>query len=373
MLTSFTSDRKYASFTFRGHAPGEHDAMTHPIPSTLADAALAAVLAGCSSHAATPPEPEPAIPVHVAPVGRGEVRHPVKAAGTVGAKDRRDLSFKVGGLLARITVREGDAIRKGQVLAALDETELSAGVRQAREGLEKARRDRDRARTLSAAGVIPRAAGEDAETAHAVAEAALEAATFNLRHAVIVAPDAGWVDRRMAEPGEIAAPGRPVLQVSGLARGFVVRVNLPDRDVLGLAPGGAATVTLDAAPGQPLPARIAEISRSATRGTGTYQVELGLVPGARAPRLLNGLTAKVEIERNVSDARTVPIAALQDGDGASGAVFVADGDRARRIPVRVAFLQGGQVVLASGLDGVDQVVTDGASRLVDGAHLRLVP
>lgn len=347
--------------------------MTHPIPSLLAAAVLAAFTAGCSSHAATPPEPEPAIPIHLAPVGRGEVRRPVKAAGIVVAKDRRDLSFKVGGLLARVAVREGDSVRKGQLLASLDETELSAGVRQAREGLEKARRDRERARTLSAAGVIPRAAGEDAETAHAVAEAALEAAAFNLRHAVIVAPDDGWVDRRLAEPGEVAAPGRPVLSVSGLARGFVVRVNLPDRDVLGLAPGDPATVILDAAPGRPLPARIAEISRSATRGTGTYPVELRIAAEAGAPRLLNGLTAKVEIERSVADARTVPIAALQDGDGASGAVFVVDGDRARRVPVRVAFLQDGQVVLASGLEGVDRVVTDGAARLVDGARLRLVP
>jgi hypothetical protein len=52
---------------------------------------------------------------------------------------------------------------------------------------------------------------------------------------------------------------------------------------------------------------------------------------------------------------------------------VADGGRARRIQVRVAFLQDGQVVLASGLDGVDAVVTDGAARLVDGARLHLVP
>jgi multidrug efflux system membrane fusion protein len=347
--------------------------MPHAHPTTLAAATLAALLAGCTTRAATSPEPEPAVPVHVAPVVHGEVRRPVKAAGTVGAKDRRELSFKVGGLIARVEVRDGDAVHRGQVLASLDVTELSAGVRQAREGLEKARRDRDRARTLAAAEVIPRAAGEDAETAMAIAAAALQAAEFNLLHARITAPDDGWVDRRLAEPGEVAAPGRPIVQVSGLARGFVVRVNLPDRDVLGLAPGGGARVTLDAAPGQPLPARIAEISRSATRGTGTYQVELRLEPGRGAPRLLNGLTAKVEIERNVADAVTVPLAALQDGDGASGSVFVADGGRARRIPVRVAFLQDGQVVLASGLDGVDAVVTDGAARLVDGARLHLVP
>lgn len=342
-------------------------------PTYLAAATLAAILAGCSSRAATPPESEPAVPVRVAPVQRGDVERPVRAAGTVGAKDRRDLSFKVGGLVARIDVREGDAVRRGQVLASLDTTELAAGVRQAREGLEKARRDRDRARKLAAAEVISRSAGEDAETAAIVAEAALEAAEFNLRHAALVAPDDGWVDRRLAEPGEVAAPGRPVLQVSGLSRGFVVRVNLPDRDVFGLEPGATAQVTLDAAPTGPMRARVTEISRSPTRSTGTYQVELRLDPGTPAPRLLNGLSAKVEIDRVVPGANAVPIGALRDGDGASGAVYVVDGDRARRVPVRIAFLTGGQVVVASGLDGVDAVVVDGAARLADGTRLRLVP
>jgi RND family efflux transporter MFP subunit len=347
--------------------------MAHPSGKTLAAAVLSLLVAACTSHAATPPEADPAIPVHVAPVQRGEVSRPVRAAGTVGAKDRRDLSFKVGGLVARVDAREGDPVRKGQVLASLDATELEAGVRQAREGLEKARRDRARARTLVAAEVIPRASAEDAETATAVAEAALQAAEFNLRHAVLVAPDDGWVDRRLAEPGEVAAPGRSIVQVSGVARGFVVRVNLPDRDVLGLVPGGSARVTLDASPGEAIPARITEISRSPGRGTGTYQVELRLDARHGARALLNGLTAKVEIDRAVPDASTVPLAAVTDGDGASGAVFVVEGGRARRVPVRVAFLQGGRAVLSGDLDGIDAVVTDGASRLTDGARLRLVP
>jgi multidrug efflux pump subunit AcrA (membrane-fusion protein) len=81
----------------------------------------------------------------------------------------------------------------------------------------------------------------------------------------------------------------------------------------------------------------------------------------------------VEIDRAVPDASTVPLAAVMDGDGSSGAVFVVEGGRARRVPVRVAFLQGGRAVLSGDLDGIDAVVTDGASRLTDGARLRLVP
>jgi RND family efflux transporter MFP subunit len=340
-----------------------------------AAAALLPLLAGCgravpAARAATGVEEE-AIPVVTAPVARGPVDRPVRAAGTVATKDEWELSFKVGGLLAAVEVHEGQAVRRGQVLATLDPTELSAGVRQAREGAVKARRDAERLALLAGTDAAPRAAADDTRTAAAVAEAALAAAEFNLRHATLVAPDDGWIDRRLAEPGEVVAPGRPVLHLSGRGRGFVVRAALPDRDVLGLAPGAPATVTLDAAPDRPLPGRVAEVARAAGRGTGTYQVEIAVDPAALGAPLLSGLTAKVEIARRVPAAGAVPIAAVVDGDGERGAVFAVEGDRARRVPVRIAFLQGDQAVLAAGAEGLTQVVTEGAPRLADGRRVRL--
>ncbi len=345
--------------------------MPRPILHPLA-ASLVLLAAGCSGRAAPAPDPEPSLSVRTAAVAHGPVSRPIRAAGVVAAKDERDLAFKVGGIVARVSVQEGETVKRGQVLASLDATEVAAGVRQAREGLAKAERDRERALSLRAADAIPRASAEDAETAAAVARAAVEAAESTLRGATLVAPDDGWVDRRMAEPGEVVAPGRPILRVSGRGRGFVVRGSVSDSDVLGLSNGDAATVTLDARPGQPIRGRIAEIARSANRGTGGYEVEIRLDPGG-AGALLAGLTAKVEISRTVPAAGAVPLAAVQDGDGSSGAVYVVDEGRARRVPVRIAFLQGGLAVLAAGIDGVDRVVTDGASRLADGTLVHIVP
>jgi len=254
------------------------------------------------------------------------------------------------------------------VLATLDPTELAAGVRQAREGLEKARRDAARLATLADRDVAPRTAAEDARTAEALAEAQLAAADFNLRHATLTAPDDGWVDRRLAEPGEVVAPGRPIVHLSGQGRGFVVRAALADRDVLGLLPGTPARVRLDADPGRPLAGRVTEIARAAGRGTGTYQVEIAL-PAAGSAGLLSGLTARVEIERRVPASGAVPLSAVVDGDGEQGAVFTIRDGAAHRVPVRIAFLQGERAVLSAGLEGVDRVVTDGAPRLSDGARV----
>lgn len=349
------------------------NAMTSPSAPLAAALAGALLAAACSSSSAAPAQPEGApVPVRSAPVIRGALPIPVRVAGTVHPKDERLLAFKVGGLVARIRVEQGDRVRRGQVLAELDATELASGVHQAREGLAKAERDRDRARALAAEDVVARAVAEDAETATRIARAGAEAAEFNLRRAVLTAPDDGWVEERMAEPGEVVAPGRPVLRVSGRGRGFVVRAALPDREVLGLRLGQPATVTVDASPGAPISGTISEIARSATRATGSYDVEVRLDP-ARSGDLLGGLSAKVEIARQAEVPAAVPLGALVEADGARGAVFVVEGGRARRVPVRIAFLQGERAVLAEALPGVTAVVTDGAPSLADGSAVRLVP
>lgn len=337
--------------------------------AALTFAATLPALSGCSPSAqAAPAREETSIPVRTAAVALGPVDRPVRAAGTVVSKDEWDLAFKVGGLLATVTVHEGQAVRRGQVLASLDPTELAAGVRQAREGLEKARRDAARMAQLAASEVAPRTAADDTRTAEALAEAQLTAAEFNLRHATLAAPDDGWVDRRLAEPGEVVAPGRPIVHLSGQGRGFVVRAALADRDVIGLRPGTPARVTLDASPDRALHGRVTEIARAAGRGTGTYQVEIALAAGDMAG-LLSGLTAKVEIARTVPAAGAVPLVSVVDGDGERGAVFTVRDGAAHRVPVRIAFLDGERAVLSAGLDGVVRVVTDGAARLADGAHV----
>lgn len=335
--------------------------------------AVSFAASACASSSAAPASPQAAsIPVRSAPVTRGTLPDPVRTAGTVHPKDERLLSFRVGGLVSRIHVNAGDQVHRGQVLVELDTTELIAGARQARAALAKAERDRDRARTLADADVVPRAAAEDAETATRIARAGADAAEYNLRRAVLIAPDDGWVEERMAEPGEVVGPGRPVLRVSGRGRGYVVRASVPDRDALGLRAGRPALVTIDARPGRPIPGIVSEIARSAARATGRYDLEVRLDP-EWSGELLGGLTAKVEVARDVQVPAAVPLAALVEADGAQGAVFVVEGERARRVPVRIAFLQDDSAVLTDHLPGVSSVITAGSADLADGALVRALP
>jgi RND family efflux transporter MFP subunit len=286
-------------------------------------------------------------------------------------KSEVDLSFKVGGVVTAVLVEEGATVRRGQLLARLDPTEVDAALRQAKEGQAKADRDLDRVRRLCALGALPVAELQNAETGASMARASVDAASFNAQRAAIFAPDDGRIDRRMIEPGEVVGPGRPAFHLSGRSKGAVVRLGLTDRDVLRVHEGDIARVVLDARPALELSAKVTQIATVASPGSGTFDVEVHLDGWPEG--LLSGLTAKIEVRHDEPVSAVVPIGALVDGDGDDAAVFVIDGDRAKKIAVKVAFLQDDRAALAAGLETTPTVIEAGAAQLDDGTPIRLVP
>jgi RND family efflux transporter MFP subunit len=345
--------------------------MTIRIVFPIVALAVAAACGGPAGASQDPGNGEP-VAVRVAPVLAEEVTRPVVATGTLGPKEEIALSFKIGGVVARIAVDAGERVRAGQRLAALDLREIEAAVARAGSAAEKAERDLARARRLYADSVVTLAQLQDAETAADVARADLAAARFDRRYAVILAPADGVVLRRDGEPGETVAPGSPVLVLGSRARGAVVRVGLADRDVIRVRLGDPAVVRFDALPDRRFDGTVTEIGAAAEPGTGTYEVEIA-VPGAGA--LAAGLVGQVEI-RPAARSRVfvVPIEAMIEADGDEATVFAlsTDGARAERRRVTVAFLAGDRVAVSAGLEDVGAVLTDGAAYLDDGAAVRVI-
>jgi RND family efflux transporter MFP subunit len=345
-------------------------------PRTWALAATllcAANAVGCSTDSARaePARESTAVAVRLSEIQRGPVERPVRAAGILGDGSAVTLSFKVGGVVTRVLVREGQHVKRGQLLAAIDPTEVEAGRSQADRAVEKAERDLERLRFLHASQSAPLADLQNAETGLSLARAAADAAAFNARHAAVLAPEDGVVDRRLVEVGEVVAPGHPAFSLSTARQRARVRVALADRDALDVSLNDEARVVFDARPEQTHRAHVTEIAGSASPGTGTFAVELTLDD---APQLAlpAGLTAKVEIARVEASAVSVPLGAIVDGDGHEAAVYVLEGQRARRVPVSVRFLAGERAFLARGLEQAQAVVDQGAAQLTDGAAVRVV-
>lgn len=336
-------------------------------------AALAAVVVAACSGASgkTPPDRAAATAVRVAAVTRDVLAQPVIATGMLGPKEEIGLSFKIGGVVARVLVDAGAAVAAGDTLAALDLSEIDAAVARAQSAADKAERDFARAKRLYADSVVTLSQLQDAETGVTAAKADLETACFNRRYAVIVAPAAGVILRRQTEPGELIAPGSSVFVLGSTARGVVLRVGLADRDVVRVQRRDSAVVRFDALPDREFAGQISEIGVAADPMTGTYRVEVRL-PGTAT--LASGLVGQAEIRpRAGRPVILVPVEALLEADGGRGTVFVLADGRAQRREITIAFLAGDRVAVSGGLDGVTQVITEGAAYLEDNQAVTVRP
>ena len=340
----------------------------------------AAALAGCGgaearqARSAAEEGAQAAVPVRLADVTETTAARPVEATGVLGAEEEIPLSFKVGGVVSRVLVHEGEAVRAGQSLAELEPAEIDARLRQAQAGAEKAERDLARVRNLQRDSVATLEQLQNASSAADVARAELAVARFNGRYATVSAPSNGTVLRRTVEPGELVAPGSSVLVVTGRGLGTRLRVGVADRDVVRIRKGDSALVRFDAYPGESFPAVVSEVGAAAQPQTGTYQVELKVEAGGRA--LPVGLIGRASIQPRASESvRLVPVESIAEADGMNGTVYTVEGreSKARRVAVEIAFIDGSRIGIKRGLEGVTRVVTAGAAYLEDGTNVRVVP
>lgn len=323
-----------------------------------------------SDPAVKPSGSPQAIPVRLASVERHALSHPIHATGQIRAKSQIDLGFLVGGEVAWVGVDVSAKVRRGQVLARLDETQMAADADRARAAADQSRRDLDRARHLEESGAVAKALLEAAETGQAVSSAQQRSADFALRHGTLIAPEDGIIDVRLIEPAQTVAPGQAAFRLSGRGRGAVIRASLADRDVVGLEVGRSARVCLDALGDESFPAKVSQIASTASPGSGGFEVEVKLDSPPHDYK--SGMTAKIDIDRKVTVGAIVPVSALVPGDREGASVLAVHDGVAHRFPVHVLFIEDDLAALKETLPDVQQVATLGAGMLADGAAVQAV-
>lgn len=307
------------------------------------------------------------VAVKLAPVQQLVVSKPIVCAGLISTDNESRLSFKVGGVVQKIYVKEGAAVAAGQVLATLDLTEIDAQVTQARNGAEKAQRDLERVQRLYADSAATLEQKQNAQTAFEVARQAARIAEFNRQYATIRASGAGRVIRKFANEGEVVGPGTPVLQVNSAgSQDWIVKVGLPDADWVQVVPGDSVTVSTDAWPGVEVEGVVRTLSEGADPFSGLYPADVRVL--ATPYKLASGMFARVTIHPSRKQTVwRVPIESIIEGQGQHAFVFVvqADSRKVKKIPVQVAFMQDGSAFVTSGLEAVAQVVQQGAAFLTE--------
>jgi RND family efflux transporter MFP subunit len=319
-------------------------------------------LTGCQR--ATPPPPPPA--VQATPLKERAFSNTLDTVSTLEAYEEVELAAQAGGRVQRLLVRSGDAVRAGQLLLVLDQTQLRAEVASLQAQAERDRlndRRYDQLVRQGAASAIQR----DAYRAAAVSSReSLRARQADLAYKDLRAPIAGMVGDLTVKPGDVVQAGTPIGRLIRNQR-LLARIDVPTNRAKQLNLG--QTVELLDAAGRPLVrGRIESLDPGVSPSSQTLLARAAIGnPGA----LRNGQRLRTRVLLGEERRLAVPFGAVTRQAGQAFVFVIAPGQRAALRPVRLGALQGADYPLLAGLEPADQVITSSTIGLRNGLPVRL--
>lgn len=333
-----------------------------------------ALLAACGGEQPTAKTAADEIhPVRVVTVQQENLQRTINAVGTVRYRRETPLGFTTAGKVATVRFEEGDYVKRGALLAALDTTTVGADVSVATAERDRAKSEFERLRSLYADGWVTKARYEAAEATVKAADARVRQAGFASGTAQLYAPSSGVVLTRNVQPGQIIAAGTPALILGEGDEGFVFRVPIVDRDASKLRVGMAADIVIESLGGAPIIATISEIDGRANEATGAFSVQFRL---ANRPQLRSGQIGTAQIRLPASDSGTslqIPASALFGVRTGEGLVYVVDGkSRVETRNVAIERVTDDYVIVSGGLKPGEIIVTSGLEKLRTGSKVRAI-
>ncbi len=316
------------------------------------------LLAACGRHE-PPPAAAPALQtatVQTQPAVVESHAATEEVVGTVRSKQRAVVEAKVSGRVLEYTATPGTRVQRGDLLARLDVQEIQARVDQARALFDQARRDFDRQKQLISSNATTRQEYEAAEARVKVATAGLSEAETMLGYASVSAPFDGVVTRKLADVGDLAMPGKPLLEIeSPTALRF--EADLPEAILDRVQLGAKLPVRLS----KVVEGTVSEISPVADPVSRTFLVKLDLPP---VDGLRTGQFGRVSVPVAETQLLLVPRAAVLKR-GQMELVFVARDGRAVLRLVKTGKGLDGRVEILSGLEAGEAVIVSDTTRLID--------
>jgi RND family efflux transporter MFP subunit len=311
------------------------------------------------------------IPVRLMAINNDSSLAPIRASGLVSTENEVKLSFKIGGVIENVFVKEGDKVKAGQLLATLKSTEIAAQVQQVQLALEKAQRDYQRADNLYKDSVATLEQLQNAKTGEDIARQNLQQVQFNQQYSKIYAPVDGFVTRKIGNAGELTSPGSPILLLNALSakNKWILKTGLSDKEWAAVELGNKATITTDAFPGKIFNALISKKALAADPVSGSFPIELQVDFGGLQPAVGMFGTATI-VPAHATIGFSIPYEALLEANGKKGFVFVTDDKKTvKKIAVTISDISNNTVYISEGLKGHSFVVTSGSPYLNDNSNI----
>jgi membrane fusion protein (multidrug efflux system) len=312
------------------------------------------------------PEERPT-PVLLATLERGTIQGQIRAASTIEAELQVTVHAESVGRITSLTLEEGDKIEAGQVLARIRREAQSVGVERAETNLADAERELARIEALFRQGVASQMELDQARTKVETASLDKRDRRLSLSNTVMIAPFGGILTRRFVDEGAFVANGAQVFEITDFST-LVARVYVPERELDRIAVGQPAEIVGKAAKNRQGTGSVHRIAPVVDATTGTVKITIALPPelAGGAHGFLPGMYAEVTLttERH-ENVPLVPKPALIHEDEQTF-VFVADGDRARRVLIQTGLADDDFVELTGGLDVGARIIVAGQTGLKDG-------
>lgn len=326
---------------------------------------------------------------------RGDVAAHLTVVGNLIGLQTVDIAPRTGGRLLSVNVQLGDRVRRGQVLAKVEDREIveqvraaeasqevaKATIRQREADLKVAELNFDRSKNLFSRQLLAKQALDDAESRYMAAvaqtdlsraqlsqnDARLQELRINLQHTSVTSPVDGFVGKRNVDPGAMVNTNTAIASVVDISRLRLV-VNVVEKDLRLVNAGDVADVEVDAYPGEKFSgkiARVAPVLDPATR-TATMEVEIPNHDHKLKPGMYARINLTVEERKN---ALVAPKNAVIDFENKRGVWMPNDQKRAAFVPVTLGIEGPEQIEILSGLKEGDRFVTTGAGAVRNNDQL----
>ncbi len=292
----------------------------------------------------------------------------LRLVGEVKPLRRVVVSIEASGLLKTIEVEKGQSVRQNTVLARMDDELLKAAADEAEAALNASGLTLRNQKRLLDQHALAESVYLDTKFRNDMDRARHDQAMVYLSKTVIRAPISGVVDSRKMEVGELATPGRELVDLVDIDRVKIV-AGVPERHLKHVREGTRATLTFPAYPEMSLEETISYIGTTLDPGNRTLSIEITLDNPDHRLKPEMAVTIRV-VKDYIPQAIVIPQDAVIDTDRGR-MVFVAENNVARSVPIVLGSVSGDQVLVSEGLSAGDTLIVVGHRNLVNGESIQV--
>lgn len=328
---------------------------------TLLLGATMLLLASCGTEPDTSSTTPATVTANVETIKLREVAQHYFASGNVTSDHRISVSSRISGYIRQVAAREGERVKKGEVLVRIDPVDAKQNLAQAKADLANAKTDYDRFKELLDANAVSKQQYDKAELRYKVARSRVAQAENQLSYAEITSPVDGIVVQKLLNTGDLAGPGMPVLIVEDPTQ-LLVETSVSEDYIDSLHVGDVVDLHIPSVASS-LNGKIRQVVNAADPGTHQFLVKVS-IDGSDAIR--PGMFAEVGFRIGTRQALLIPKAAVVHRSGLTGVYLLDDKNVAHYRQIRVGTTAGNDIEVVAGLANGDRIAWSVAKPLLNG-------